>query len=150
MCTLQNLLKNSQAVKKGEALCKMASMKKLWNRWWPRMALMVRRSMTKILIMVIQVNLCCLIPASLGIGLSLLKFLSLNYCLNHFLAANCIFILAILHRAAHFFTAWQFLSRYHKLIVFLCCRKKKSSRLFRLYPLEILVLLYWITRIAII
>ena len=32
------------------------------------MAVMVRRSVTKILVRKIQVNLCCLIPASLGIG----------------------------------------------------------------------------------
>ena len=33
----KNLLKNSQVVKKGTALCKMAGMEKVVKyRWWPR------------------------------------------------------------------------------------------------------------------
>jgi len=48
-------LKNSQAVKKGAALCKMASMKKVG--WRPRNGC-DGRSVTTILITTIQVNLC--------------------------------------------------------------------------------------------
>ena len=61
-------LKNSQAVKKAAALCKMASMKKVVKyRWRPRNGC-DGRSVTKISITTIQVNLCYVIPASLGIG----------------------------------------------------------------------------------
>jgi len=62
------LLKNSQAVKKGAALCKMTNIKKVVKyRWWPRNGC-DGKSVTKILITTIQVNLYCLISASLGIG----------------------------------------------------------------------------------
>jgi len=63
------ILKNSWAIKKGVALFKMASVKKAvkskgaakkWLCWY--------RLMAKNLITTIQVNLCCLIPASLGIS----------------------------------------------------------------------------------
>jgi len=62
-------IKNRSTVKKGAALFKMASVKKVvkskgvakkWLCWYKLMA--------KILITTIQVNLCCLIPASLGIS----------------------------------------------------------------------------------
>ena len=112
--------KNSQAVKKGAALFKMASIKKLWNpRWRPRNGC-DGRLMAQILIAIIQVNLCCLLPASLGLGTKLtwiiaIKICAITYHHSHFLAASLdfktFFILAILNRAAHFFTAWLFLSR---------------------------------------
>ena len=82
------------------------------------------RSVTKILIMTIQMNLCYLIPFHYKLvqnsrKLSLIiKFLSLTYHDSHFLAATCkyfttFFILAILQRVAPFFTVWLFLSGYH-------------------------------------
>ena len=62
------LLRNRQAVKKGVAQCKMASMKEVGKyKWWPRNSY-GDRSATKISITTIQVILCCLIPASLGIS----------------------------------------------------------------------------------
>jgi len=66
---------------------------------------------------------------------ALLIYHFLTYHHSHFLAATLsFFILAILHRAPPFFTAWLFLSRYHifcKLYnssCFLCCRKKKAYK----------------------
>jgi len=71
-----------------------------------------------ILIKIIQVNLCCLLPASLGLGtneLSLLKFMPSTYHHSIFLATSLdyatFFTLAILNRAAPYFTAWLFLCR---------------------------------------
>jgi len=78
-------LKNSQAVKKGAALCKMASMKKAVKyRWRPRNGC-DGRSVTNILITTIQMNLCCLIP---GIGtkftwIVVIKIFSLTYHHSH-------------------------------------------------------------------
>ena len=59
---------NSQAAEKGVALCKMASMKKVVKyRWRPRNGC-DGRSVAKFFITTNQVNLCYLIPASLGIS----------------------------------------------------------------------------------
>ena len=75
----------SLAVKKGAALFKMASVKKLWNqRGGQEMAVMVYSLMAKILITTIQVNLCCLIPASPGLStkftwIVVIKFLPSTY-----------------------------------------------------------------------
>jgi len=92
-------LKNSQAVKQGVALCKMASMKiVLKYRWRPRNGCDVR-SVTNILITTIRVNFVrFLVKLGWGMGwgntdspeLSLLKFLSLTYHHSHFLATTCI------------------------------------------------------------
>ena len=54
--------------KKGAALCRVVSMKKVVKYRWCGCD---SRSVTKILIAIIQVNLCWLIPASLGIGTKL-------------------------------------------------------------------------------
>ena len=104
-----------KAVKKGVALFKMASVKskgaaKKWLRWYR-------------LIKTIQVNLCCLIPASLRIStkftwIVFIKIFAINlYHRSHFLAIpfdfTTFFILAILNRAASFFTARLFLSIYY-------------------------------------
>ena len=69
LCCYIYLLKNSVAVKKGAALFKMASVKKVVKskgaakKWlWPC------RLMGKFLITTIQINLCCLILASPGIS----------------------------------------------------------------------------------
>ena len=60
-----------------------------------------------------QVNLCCLI-----LGIKAIKIFAINlYHHSHFLAApfdfTTFFTLAILNRAAPFFTARLFLSRYN-------------------------------------
>ena len=100
--------------KKGAALCKMASMKKVVKyRWQPRNGC-DSRLVIKILITTIQVNLCC--PAKKNLlELILLKFLSLTLPSQPFLGPHLyfttFFILAILHTAAPFFTAWLFLSK---------------------------------------
>jgi len=61
------LIQNSPAVKKGAAP-KRPLWKKMWNpRWWPRNGC-DGRLMAKFLTKTIQVNLCCLLPVSLGIG----------------------------------------------------------------------------------
>jgi len=80
--------------KKGAALCKMASMKKVVKYRWrqPRNGC-DGRSVTKSLMMTIQVDLCCLIPASLGIStkfmrIVVIKVLSLTYHHSHFWAAT--------------------------------------------------------------
>ena len=95
--------------------------KKLWNPSWRQRNGCDGRLMVQILIVIIQVNLCCLLPASLGLGTKLtwiiaIKFVPWTYHQSHFLAASLdfttFFILAILNRAALFFTAWLFLSRY--------------------------------------
>jgi len=105
-----------KAVKKGVALFKMASVKKVlkskgaakkWLQWYR-------------LIKTIQVNLCCLIPASLRIStkftwIVLIKFLPSTYTIAAIswpspLISQLFFILAILNRAASFFTARLFLS----------------------------------------
>jgi len=77
---IKHPLKNSQAVKKGVALCKMASMKKVVKyRWQPRDDC-DGRSVRKILIMTIQVQN---LPELL-----LLKIWSLIYHHSHFLTAT--------------------------------------------------------------
>jgi len=54
-------LKNNQAAKKGAALCIKARMKEVVKyRWWQKMAA-CDKSAANILVMIIQVNLCCLI-----------------------------------------------------------------------------------------
>jgi len=83
--------------------------------WWYRLV-------TKILITTIQVNLCCLILAPLGIStkftwIVVIKIFAINlYHHRHFLAApfdfTTFFTLVIFNRAAPFFTARLFLSRY--------------------------------------
>ena len=128
--------------KKGVALCKMASMKKVVKyRWRPRNGC-DGRSVTKILITTIQVSLCCLIPASLGIGtkftwIVVIKILVTDLpsqpFLGHHLCFTTFFIIAILHRAAPFFTAWLFLSGYHIFYNLSCFfsvarRRKHASR----------------------
>ena len=106
--------KNSLAIKKGEGLFKMASVNKvvkskgtakIWL-WWYRL-------MAKTLVSTaIQVNLCCLIPASLKIstkftGIVVIKIFSISLCHHcHLLAApldfKTLFTQAILNRATPF------------------------------------------------
>ena len=86
------LLKNSQAAKKGAALSKMAGMKKIVKyRWQPRNGC-DGRSVKKFLRTTIQVNFV-LIPGMRQhkfTRIVIIKFLSLTYHRNHFLAASCI------------------------------------------------------------
>jgi len=102
------LLKNSQAAKKGAALCKMAGMKKIVKyRWQPRNGC-DGRSVKNILIMTIQVNFV-LIP-----GMRQHKFtwiviikifvtdLPSQLFLGRLMYFTTFFIPAILHRAAPF------------------------------------------------
>ena len=90
------------------------------------------------------------IPASLGIStkftwIVIIKFLALTYHHSHLLAVTCIsqlFIQTILQTATPFLWLgyfWVAITSFSKLIwaVFLCCRRKKSRRIVRLYLVEI-------------
>jgi len=103
----------STSCNKGAALFKMASVKKaVKSKGQPRNGSDGIRLMAKIFITTIQVNLCCLIPASLGIStkftwIIVIKNFAINlYHHSHFLATPLIsqlfFPLAILTRAAPF------------------------------------------------
>ena len=98
-----NLIQNSQAVKKCVALRKAMVKKDVNPRWRPRNGC-DGRLMVKILIITIQVNFVKRHKNSPE--LSLLKFLPLTYHHSHFLAATLdftsFFTIAFL-RAAHFF-----------------------------------------------
>ena len=108
--------KNSLAIKKGAALFKMASVKKSCKikgkaknwLWWYRL-------IAKNLIKAIQVNLCGLIPASLGIStrftwIGVIKFFCHQPIPSQPIRGRPLwfhnfFTLVILNRAASFFTA---------------------------------------------
>ena len=98
--------------------------------------------MAKILITAIKVNLCCLIPGSLGISTKFTLIVINFFChqpipSSHFVAApfdfTTFFIIAILNRATPFFTARLFLSRCHKQ-VFLTLNPVKSTCRCRIKP----------------
>jgi len=81
----------------------MSSMKKAVKyKWWPRNGC-DGRSVTNILIMKIQVNLCCLIPASLEISTKLTSIVVIKHFVTDLPSwpplafHNFFFILAILH-----------------------------------------------------
>ena len=100
-------LKNSLAVKKGAALCKMASMKEAVKyRWQPRNGC-DDRSVTKILITTIQVNIV-LISNEAGMRqhkftwMVIIKILSQTYHHSHFLAATCMYFTTFFIATSHF------------------------------------------------
>jgi len=107
--------------KKMCALCKMAGMKMVVKyRWQPRNGCDGRSN----LITTIQVNLCCLIPASLGIGtkftwIVIIKIFVTDLPSQPFLGRHLYFISQLFSYQPFcigphlFFSAWLFLSRYH-------------------------------------
>jgi len=108
--TLKHLIINNNPLNWCSAVQKWPVWKKLWNKGAAKKWLWWYRLMVKISIATIQVNLCCLIPASLGISskfiwIVVIKIFAINlYYHSHFLAAPFLF------------SHW-----------FLCCRKKKRA-----------------------
>ena len=88
--------------------------------------------MAQILIAIIQVNLCCLLPASLGLGTKLTWIIAIKICainlpsqplLGRQLGFHNFFYTGHFEQATPFFTAWLFLSRFHffLLITLITC-----------------------------